>query len=170
MNVSKLKPHLHEQIRNVLPMSNPLDIEIETIEGEKTTLRQLGGSTYLVVNVASACGYTKQYQAMQELYTQKQQEGLIVVGFPCNQFGGQEPGTHEEILSFCESKYGVTFPMMAKIEVNGQNRHPLYAELCKTPDDEGRESIKWNFNKFIVREDGSVERFSHRTLPSELPL
>ena len=78
--------------------------------------------------------------------------------------------THEEIATFCETQFGVTFPMMAKIEVNGDNRHPLYAELCKVPDHEGKEAIKWNFNKFIVREDGSVERFSHRTEPSELPL
>ena len=149
-------------------MSDLRDIEIETIEGNKTTLRQLGGTTYLIVNVASACGFTAQYEGMQALYEQKQSEGLVVVGFPCNQFGAQEPGSHEEIATFCETQYGVTFPMMAKIEVNGGNRHPLYAELCKVPDHEGNEAIKWNFNKFIVREDGSVERYSHRTAPSEL--
>ena len=151
-------------------MTDPRDIEIETIDGNKTTLRELGGRTYLIVNVASACGFTRQYEGMQALYEAKQSEGLVVVGFPCNQFGAQESGTHEEIATFCETQYGVTFPMMAKIEVNGDNRHPLYAELCKVPDHEGRESIKWNFNKFIVREDGSVERYSHRAEPSELPL
>ena len=132
-------------------MTDPRDIEIETIDGNKTTLRELGGRTYLIVNVASACGFTRQYEGMQALYEAKQSEGLVVVGFPCNQFGAQESGTHEEIATFCETQYGVTFPMMAKIEVNGDNRHPLYAELCKVPDHEGRESIKWNFNKFIVR-------------------
>ena len=151
-------------------MTDILDIEIETIEGRTTTLRDLGGNTYLIVNVASACGFTRQYEGMQALFDAKQSDGLVVVGFPCNQFGGQEPGTHEEIATFCETKYGVTFPMMAKVEVNGDNRHPLFAELCKVPDHEGREAIKWNFNKFIVRGDGSVERFSHRTEPSELPL
>ena len=151
-------------------MTDPRDIEIETIDGDKTTLRELGGSTYLIVNVASACGFTRQYEGMQALYEAKQSEGLVIVGFPCNQFGGQEPGTHEEIATFCETRYGVTFPMMAKIEVNGEHRHPLFAELCKVPDHEGREAIKWNFNKFIIREDGSVERYSHRTEPSELPL
>jgi len=170
MTVSELKPHLHQQLPCLLTMSDPRDIEIETIEGNKTTLRDLGGSTYLVVNVASACGFTRQYEGMQALYEAKKSEGLVVVGFPCNQFGAQEPGTHEEIATFCETKFGVTFPMMAKIEVNGDNRHPLYTELCKVPDHEGNEAIKWNFNKFIVREDGSVERFSHRTEPSELPL
>ena len=111
-------------------MTDPRDIEIETIDGNKTTLRELGGSTYLIVNVASACGFTRQYEGMQSLYEANQSEGLVVVGFPCNQFGAQEPGTHEEIATFCEAKYGVTFPMMAKIEVNGDNRHPLYAESC----------------------------------------
>ena len=169
-NVSKRKPHLHEQIPNVGLMADLRDIEIETIEGDKTTLRDLNGRTYLIVNVASACGFTSQYKGMQALYEAKKSDGLVVVGFPCNQFGGQEPGTHQEIASFCEAKHGVTFPMMAKIEVNGDNRHPLFAELCKVPDQEGREAIKWNFNKFIVREDGSVERYSHRTAPSDLPL
>jgi glutathione peroxidase len=104
------------------------------------------------------------------LYESKKDDGLVVVGFPCNQFGAQEPGTHEEIQTFCESKFGVTFPMMAKIDVNGENRHPLYAELCKVLDKNGVEDIKWNFGKFIVREDGSVERFSHRDAPADLPL
>ena len=170
LNVSKVKPHVHERFPPAEHMTELLDIEIETIEGGKTTLRQLGGTTYLIVNVASACGFTRQYEGMQALYEAKQSEGLVVVGFPCNQFGGQEPGTHEEIATFCKSNFNVTFPMMSKIEVNGDNRHPLYAELCKVPDHEGKEAIKWNFNKFILREDGSVERFSHRTEPSELPL
>ena len=91
-------------------MTDLRDIEIETINGNKTTLRELGGSTYLIVNVASACGFTRQYEGKQALYEAKQSEGLVVVGFPCNQFGAQEPGTHEEIATFCETRYGVTFP------------------------------------------------------------
>ena len=150
-------------------MGEIFDIEFETITGETTSLKQLDGKEFLIVNVASACGFTRQYEGMQILYEAKKDSGLVVIGFPCNQFGGQEPGTHEEIQTFCESTYGVTFPMMAKIDVNGDNRHPLFAELCKVKDANGIEAIKWNFNKFIVREDGSVERFSHRDEPADLP-
>ena len=150
-------------------MGEIFDIEFETITGETTSLNQLGGKEFLVVNVASACGFTRQYEGMQTLYEAKKDSGLVVIGFPCNQFGGQEPGTHQEIQTFCESTYGVTFPMMAKVDVNGDNRHPLFAELCKVKDVNGIEDIKWNFNKFIVREDGSVERFSHRDEPADLP-
>ena len=151
-------------------MGEIFDIEFETITGETTSLKQLGGTEFLIVNVASACGFTPQYEGMQSLYESKKEDGLVVVGFPCNQFGAQEPGTHEEIQTFCETKFGVTFPMMAKIDVNGEGRHPLYAELCKVPDANGVEDIKWNFGKFIVRENGAVERFSHRDAPSDLPL
>ena len=150
-------------------MGEIFDIEFETITGETTSLNQLGGKEFLIVNVASACGFTRQYEGMQTLYEAKKDSGLVVIGFPCNQFGGQEPGTHQEIQTFCESTYGVTFPMMAKVDVNGDNRHPLFAELCKVKDANGIEDIKWNFNKFIVREDGSVERFSHRDEPADLP-
>ena len=151
-------------------MGEIFDIEFETITGETTSLKQLGGTEFLIVNVASACGFTPQYEGMQSLYESKKEDGLVVVGFPCNQFGAQEPGTHEEIQTFCETKFGVTFPMMAKIDVNGEGRHPLYAELCKVPDANGVEDIKWNFGKFIVRENGAVERFSHRDAPADLPL
>ena len=151
-------------------MGEIFDIEFETITGETTSLKQLGGTEFLIVNVASACGFTPQYEGMQALYESKKDNGLVVVGFPCNQFGAQEPGTHEEIQTFCETKFGVTFPMMAKIDVNGEARHPLYAELCKVPDANGIEDIKWNFNKFIVRENGAVERFSHSDAPADLPL
>ena len=151
-------------------MGEIFDIEFETITGETTSLKQLGGTEFLIVNVASACGFTPQYEGMQALYESKKDDGLVVVGFPCNQFGAQEPGTHEEIQTFCETQFGVTFPMMAKIDVNGEGRHPLYAELCKVPDANGVGDIKWNFNKFIVRENGAVERFSHSDAPADLPL
>ena len=151
-------------------MGEIFDIEFETITGETTSLKQLGGTEFLIVNVASACGFTPQYEGMQALYESKKDDGLVVIGFPCNQFGSQEPGTHEEIQTFCKSQFGVTFPMMAKIDVNGESRHPLFAELCKVPDENGLEAIKWNFGKFIVRENGSVERFSHRVAPVDLPL
>ena len=146
------------------------DFSCKDSSGAEINLSDFRGKTLLIVNTASKCGFTPQYNGLQSLQEKYDTEKFSVLAFPCNQFGAQEPGSHEEIATFCETQYGVTFPMMAKIEVNGGNRHPLYAELCKVPDHEGNEAIKWNFNKFIVREDGSVERYSHRTAPSELPL
>ena len=150
-------------------MSELYNISVKDIDMNSVDLRTYEGKTLLIVNVASKCGFTPQYKDLQNLYEKYQEQGLEVLGFPCNQFGGQEPGTHQEIQTFCESTYGVTFPMMAKVDVNGDNRHPLFAELCKVKDANGIEDIKWNFNKFIVREDGSVERFSHRDEPADLP-
>ena len=143
-------------------MTELLDIEIETIDGDKTTLRQLGGTTYLIVNVASACGFTRQYEGMQALYEAKQSEGLVVVGFPCNQFGAQEPGAKAEIKEFCAVNFAIDFPMSDKILVKGQNAHPLYkwlkAETGKAP--------KWNFHKFLIGSDGQAVRdFSSLTKP-----
>mgnify|MGYP001253504604 CR=1 FL=1 len=151
-------------------MTSVTDFSAALATGENQNLSEFSGKVLLIVNTASKCGFTPQYTGLERLHQTFSARGFSVLAFPCNQFGSQEPGTHEEIATFCETQFGVTFPMMAKIEVNGDNRHPLYAELCKVPDHEGRETIKWNFNKFIVREDGSVERYSHRTEPSELPL
>ena len=127
-------------------MGNPLDIEFDMMDGQKTTLRSLGESgtkNWLVVNVASACGFTRQYEQLQEKSTQ---DGVTVVGFPCNQFGGQEPGTHNEICDFTSSKYGVYFPLMAKIEVKGENQHPLFTELSQSiGSDAHTGDIRWNF-------------------------
>lgn len=150
-------------------MSNPLDIEIEKMSGEKTTLRLLDDSSserWIVVNVASSCGFTKQYADLQAAYA----EGTVtIVGFPCNQFGGQEPGTHEEICDFTSSKYNVTFPLMAKIDVKGENQHPLFTNLCESISAEGNSGdIRWNFEKFLIEKDGSVTRFSSRALPSNM--
>ena len=151
-------------------MKSIYDYKVDDSQKNPVSLSDYKGKTLLIVNVASRCGLTPQYKGLQELYSKYSNKDFEILAFPCNQFGAQEPGTHEEIATFCETTFGVTFPMMAKINVNGENRHPLYAELCKVPDHEGKEAIKWNFNKFIIREDGSVERFSHRTEPSELPL
>lgn len=149
-------------------MANVIDIEFETMDGQKTTLRQLGGTSWLVVNVASACGATPQYVGLQEMHEAHQD--LTVVGFPCNQFGKQEPGTNEEICAFTSSKYNVTFPLMAKIEVNGGGQIPLYAELNKTEDATGHSGdIRWNFEKFLIDKDGNVQRFSTRVVPSDIP-
>ena len=148
-------------------MTSPLDISFATMEGQQTTLRDLGGKRWLVVNVASACGSTPQYAGLQALH--EAHDDLTVVGLPCNQFGRQEPGTHQEICDFTSSKYNVDFPLMAKADVNGANRTPLFEHLCQTADADGYAGdIRWNFEKFIVEEDGSVQRFSSRIKPNAL--
>ena len=143
------------------------DIELKTLSGEPATLGDYAGSAILVVNVASQCGLTPQYAGLQRLQDQFAGRGFTVAGFPCNQFGAQEPGTADEIGEFCSVNYGVTFPMFAKIDVNGPSRHPLYAELEQTPDAEGNAGdVQWNFEKFLIGKDGSVlARFRPRTEP-----
>ena len=131
------------------------------------SLGDLSGRTLLVVNVASKCGLTPQYEGLERLHERYGDRGFSVVGFPCNQFGGQEPGSADEITTFCSVNYGVTFPMFEKIEVNGPGRHPIYTELTAVPDAEGEAGdIQWNFEKFLIRPDGTVaERFRPRTTP-----
>ena len=150
-------------------MDNPLDAEIEDMNGKITTLREIGGgdtNTWVVVNVASACGFTRQYSGLQQLSVK---DGVTVVGFPCNQFGGQEPGTHEEICEFTESKFGVDFPLMAKVDVKGENTAPLFENLSRVMDAGGYEGeIRWNFEKFVISRDGEVARFSSRDEPEDL--
>jgi glutathione peroxidase len=143
------------------------DVDVETITGESTTLTEYAGRPMLVVNVASKCGLTPQYEQLQQLHERYAPQGLAVLGFPCNQFMGQEPGTPEEIQEFCSANYGVSFPLYAKIEVNGPDRHPLYAELVATPDADGvAGDVQWNFEKFLVGTDGKVRRrFRPRTEP-----
>ncbi|MFE0021681.1 glutathione peroxidase [Amycolatopsis sp. NPDC059021] len=145
------------------------DIPLKTLAGEDTTLGALGGKALLLVNVASKCGLTPQYTGLERLQEQYGDRGFSVVGFPCNQFAGQEPGTAEEIQAFCSTTYGVSFPLFEKIEVNGENRHPLYAELTRTADAEGAAGdVQWNFEKFLVGTDGSVlGRFRPRTEPED---
>lgn len=127
-----------------------------------TTLPQLGGKAVLLVNVASECGFTKQYDALEALHEKYSGQGLRVVGVPCNQFGGQEPGTEEEIVEFCRKNFGVTFPLAQKTEVNGQNAHPIYAALT----DNGEQPIRWNFEKFLITHDGDViSRFESAVTP-----
>jgi glutathione peroxidase len=146
-----------------------LDIPVKTLAGEDSSLGAVAssGRALLVVNVASKCGLTPQYTALEMLHEQFADRGFAVVGFPCNQFGGQEPGTAEEIAEFCSATYGVTFPMFAKIEVNGPGRHPVYDVLTAAPDADGEAGdIQWNFEKFLVRPDGAVAaRFRPRTAP-----
>ena len=150
------------------PMTNLLDEEVALIDGSTTTLRALAnGGRLLVVNVASACGMTRQYADLQRLHAEH--DDLTVIGFPCNQFGAQEPGTHEEICAFTEERYGVTFPLTAKVDVNGANRHPIYAALCQETDGEGHTGdVRWNFEKFLISADGDVARFKPATSPNDV--
>ena len=145
------------------------DIPLKTLSGEDSSLGALAGKTLLVVNVASKCGLTPQYAALEALHARLADRGFSVVGFPCNQFMGQEPGTAEEIEEFCSTTYGVTFPMFEKIEVNGEGRHPIYDELTAVPDADGAAGdVQWNFEKFLLGPDGTVlARFRPRTVPDD---
>lgn len=145
-----------------------LDAPLPMIDGTTSSLRALAdGGRVLVVNVASACGLTRQYDGLQRLHASA--DDLTVVGVPCNQFGGQEPGSHEEICAFTDERFGVTFPLTAKLEVNGPGRHPIYSILTTTADSTGHEGdIRWNFEKFLIDPDGSVVRFAPATPPGEL--
>jgi glutathione peroxidase len=141
------------------------DIPLKDINGKDTTLAAFKGKVILIVNVASRCGYTPQYKGLEAIYQKYAGQGFAVLGFPCNQFGGQEPGTDAEIVQFCTSKYSVTFPLFDKIEVNGANRHPLYVALAGA-DSPFPGDIKWNFNKFLIGRDGKIlKRFDSKATP-----
>src|SRR6266545_6535825 len=143
------------------------DVKIESLPGGSADLGQYHGSAVLVVNVASRCGLTPQYEGLERLHMRYAGRGFTVLGVPCNQFHGQEPGTADEIAEFCSTTYGVTFPMTEKVEVNGGGRHPLYGRLVDTPDAEGHTGdIRWNFEKFLVAPGGAVAaRFAPQTQP-----
>lgn len=141
-----------------------------SIEGQEITLSNYTGKVLLIVNTASQCGFTPQYQGLQALYDKFANQGLVVLGFPCNQFGQQEPGSASEIQSFCQARFGVSFPLFQKIDVNGGNAHPLYQYLTKSaPGLLGLEGIKWNFTKFLVDKSGHVvKRYAPMTDPKEI--
>ena len=143
------------------------DFQADTIEGEKVVLSKYRGKALLIVNVASRCGFTPQYKGLESLYEKYTDQGFFVLGFPCNQFGSQEPGTEPEIKNFCETNFDVKFPLFSKIEVNGSNAHPLYKFLVKAkPGILGTEGIKWNFTKFLIDRQGNpVKRYA----PSDKP-
>lgn len=136
-------------------MASPLKIKVKTIDGKETTLGASKPKAVLVVNTASKCGYTRQYKGLQALHEKYGGKGLVVAGFPCNQFGGQEPGTETEIKEFCETNYDVEFPLFSKVEVNGDDRHPLYTALAGD-DSPHPGRIGWNFEKFLVNADGKI--------------
>jgi glutathione peroxidase len=148
-------------------MTNVLNVEIEALTGGPANLAQYAGKAVLVVNVASKCGLTPQYTGLEKLQERYADRGFTVLGVPCNQFLGQEPGTAEEIAEFCSATYGVTFPLTEKVEVNGEGRHPLYERLVDVADAEGHTGdIRWNFEKFLIGRDGTVvARFSPQTEP-----
>ncbi|MDP9027799.1 MAG: glutathione peroxidase [Actinomycetota bacterium] len=142
------------------------DIELTNIDGQPVTLADYADKVVMVVNVASRCGLTPQYEKLEELQKQYGEQGFTVLGFPCNQFMGQEPGTTDEIKEFCSTTYGVTFPLMDKIKVNGRGKHPLYSELTRVKDSKGlRGPVLWNFEKFVITPDGSISRFRPTTQP-----
>jgi glutathione peroxidase len=143
---------------------------LQTLDGRATTLKEWEGKTLLIVNVASKCGFTPQYKGLEELYRKLKDRGLVVLGFPCNQFGAQEPGNADEIKSFCSLTYDVTFPLFAKVDVNGDQTHPLYAYLkSKEKGIFGTEGIKWNFTKFLVDKNGEVlKRFAPQSTPEQI--
>lgn len=148
-------------------MSSVFDFQAHTIDGATLPLQDLRGKVLLIVNTASACGFTPQFAGLEALHQTYGDRGLVVMGFPCNQFGGQDPGSAQEIHTFCQRNFGVSFPMMAKIEVNGANAHPLFAWLKQAaPGLLGTEGIKWNFTKFLVGKDGQVIK---RYAPTDKP-
>ena len=153
-------------------MANIYDIPFKTADGKDTSLQSLRGqSRPSIVNVASKCGFTPQYEGLEKLYEKYKDRGLVVLGFPCNDFGAQEPGSDADIQSFCKLTYGVNFPVMSKIDVNGDDAHPLYQHLKKEePGILGTEGIKWNFTKFLVGKDGKVllKRFAPQAKPEDL--
>ncbi|KAK6513334.1 Glutathione peroxidase 2 [Arthrobotrys megalospora] len=161
--------------RNIVTMSSATNLDFYSYKpldkkGEEYDLAQLKGKVVLIVNVASKCGFTPQYEGLEKLYAKYQDRGLVVLGFPCNQFGGQAPGTSEEQVSFCTLTYGVKFPVLGKIEVNGDKAHPLYEWLKKEkPGLLGMKRIKWNFEKFLISRDGKVvDRWASTTSPASL--
>ena len=151
-------------------MSSIHDFEAQSIDGKPVSLAQFKGKPLLIVNTASACGFTPQFGGLEKLHKAYGERGLVVLGFPCNQFGSQDPGSNDEIASFCQLNFGVTFPMMEKIDVNGTDAHPLYQWLtAEAPGLLGSKAIKWNFTKFLVGKDGRViKRYAPQDAPEKL--
>ncbi|XXK44557.1 glutathione peroxidase [Porticoccaceae bacterium nBUS_17] len=145
------------------------DFSVPTSSGDQQSLRDYQGKVVLIVNTASKCGFTPQYEGLQRLHDKYSERGLVVVAMPCNQFGAQEPGSNAAVQEFCQLNYGLSFPVMGKIEVNGSGQHPLYAHLTKQAKGLITDSIKWNFTKFLVNRDGQViERFAPVTKPEAI--
>lgn len=151
-------------------MTTIYDFSAEKLEGGEQSLSDYQGKVLLIVNTASKCGFTPQFEGLEKVYQKYQSQGLVVLGFPCNQFAGQDPGSNSEIGEFCQRNYGVSFPMFAKIDVNGSDAHPIYKFLTKEAKGIlGTEAIKWNFTKFLVGRDGNViDRYATATKPEDM--
>ena len=151
-------------------MQDIYDFAVQTIDGKDTTLNDYRGKVLLIVNTASKCGFTPQFDGLEKLYQKYHDSQFVVLGFPCNQFGGQDPGSNNEISSFCQLNYGVSFPMFAKVDVSGTLAHPLFEHLKHAaPGVFGSESIKWNFTKFLVDQQGNVvQRYTPMTKPEDI--
>ncbi|NOU93838.1 redoxin domain-containing protein [Paenibacillus sp. LMG 31456] len=150
-------------------MSSIYDISVQTADGGTKTLNDFKGKALLIVNVASKCGFTPQYAGLEKLNQQYKDQGLVILGVPCNDFGGQEPGTSEEIQEFCSLNYGVTFEVLDKVDILGDNKHPLYKLLTEQSEPPG--DVKWNFEKFLIAKDGSIAgRFSSKVAPEDAEL
>ena len=151
-------------------MSSIWDIEVKNIDGKMTKLSEYKGKALLVVNVASKCGFTPQYKDLELIYKQYKDQGFEILAFPCNQFGAQEPGDENEIKNFCSLNYDVTFPLFSKVDVNGENAHPLFENLKSSlPGIMGTKAIKWNFTKFLIGKDGTpIKRYAPNDKPQEL--
>lgn len=145
------------------------DYKVKNILGEEVSMSEYKGKVVLIVNTASKCGFTKQYEGLEELYEKYKDQGFVILGFPCNQFGAQEPGDNAEIKNFCTSTFSVTFPMMSKIDVNGESADPLYKFLKKEQGGILGDEIKWNFTKFLIDREGNVvDRFASQKTPKQL--
>ena len=150
-------------------MSTIYDFTAERMDGTSQAFADYKGKVLLIVNTASKCGFTPQFEGLEALYQQYKDQGLVVIGFPCNQFGAQDPGTNDEIGAFCQKNYGVSFPMMAKVDVNGDDAHPIFAWLKNQKGGLLTDGIKWNFTKFVIDSDGTpVKRFSPVTKPEKM--
>ena len=160
----------HLQLGRSTSMTTIYDFEAQQISGKTVSLADFKGKAMLIVNTASACGFTPQFAGLEELHKTYGPKGLVVLGFPCNQFGAQDSGTNDEISDFCQVNYGVSFTMMSKVDVNGSDAHPLYQWLCKeAPGLLGSKSIKWNFTKFLIAKDGTVlKRYAPTDTPKSL--
>jgi len=155
---------------SILSASSVYDHNVLDIDGNETSLKKYEGKVLIIVNVASKCGFTRQYKGLEELYSKYKEQGLVICGFPCNQFGGQEPGSEKEIKEFCSTKFGVTFPMYSKIKVKGEGIHPLY-EFLTRKNSPTKGSVKWNFTKILVNKTGNpIDRFGSLTSPSSSKL
>jgi len=167
--VAVISAYSFKDAEGVNKVNSVYDFKAKAFDGKEISLAEYKGKVLLIVNVASKCGFTKQYEGLEKLYDKYNSKGLVILGFPCNQFRNQEPGTDSEIIEFCKLNYGINFPMFSKIDVNGENAHPLYKFLIAQKSGVLSDSIKWNFTKFLIDRKGAVaERFAPQITPESI--